>query len=61
MASLSFIDRESCILNCYPFIYFYFHQKTATSAPHFLILYLFPHVLCVDTGRSSETAKAHRG
>eukprot|EP00495_Collosphaeridae_sp_1-RS-2012_P003812 TRINITY_DN3136_c0_g1_i1.p2 TRINITY_DN3136_c0_g1~~TRINITY_DN3136_c0_g1_i1.p2 ORF type:complete len:71 (+),score=15.18 TRINITY_DN3136_c0_g1_i1:80-292(+) len=20
-----------------------------------------PHVLCVDTGRSSETAKAHRG
>eukprot|EP00487_Bulimina_marginata_P006862 TRINITY_DN26969_c0_g1_i1.p1 TRINITY_DN26969_c0_g1~~TRINITY_DN26969_c0_g1_i1.p1 ORF type:complete len:100 (-),score=50.04 TRINITY_DN26969_c0_g1_i1:2-301(-) len=21
----------------------------------------FPHVLCVDTGRSSETAKAHRG
>eukprot|EP00479_Gromia_sphaerica_P013281 TRINITY_DN733_c0_g2_i1.p1 TRINITY_DN733_c0_g2~~TRINITY_DN733_c0_g2_i1.p1 ORF type:complete len:66 (+),score=10.29 TRINITY_DN733_c0_g2_i1:422-619(+) len=23
--------------------------------------YLIPHVLCVDTGRSSETAKAHRG
>eukprot|EP00487_Bulimina_marginata_P009592 TRINITY_DN4074_c0_g1_i1.p1 TRINITY_DN4074_c0_g1~~TRINITY_DN4074_c0_g1_i1.p1 ORF type:complete len:146 (-),score=54.42 TRINITY_DN4074_c0_g1_i1:3-440(-) len=22
---------------------------------------LVPHVLCVDTGRSSETAKAHRG
>eukprot|EP00492_Amphilonche_elongata_P005105 TRINITY_DN617_c0_g1_i10.p3 TRINITY_DN617_c0_g1~~TRINITY_DN617_c0_g1_i10.p3 ORF type:complete len:50 (+),score=11.94 TRINITY_DN617_c0_g1_i10:384-533(+) len=22
---------------------------------------LCPHVLCVDTGRSSETAKAHRG
>eukprot|EP00495_Collosphaeridae_sp_1-RS-2012_P001029 TRINITY_DN1166_c0_g1_i1.p1 TRINITY_DN1166_c0_g1~~TRINITY_DN1166_c0_g1_i1.p1 ORF type:complete len:113 (-),score=13.05 TRINITY_DN1166_c0_g1_i1:2-340(-) len=22
---------------------------------------LSPHVLCVDTGRSSETAKAHRG
>eukprot|EP00487_Bulimina_marginata_P012773 TRINITY_DN926_c0_g1_i4.p1 TRINITY_DN926_c0_g1~~TRINITY_DN926_c0_g1_i4.p1 ORF type:complete len:153 (+),score=56.30 TRINITY_DN926_c0_g1_i4:36-494(+) len=24
-------------------------------------LYSGPHVLCVDTGRSSETAKAHRG
>eukprot|EP00497_Spongosphaera_streptacantha_P003460 TRINITY_DN4150_c0_g1_i1.p2 TRINITY_DN4150_c0_g1~~TRINITY_DN4150_c0_g1_i1.p2 ORF type:complete len:65 (+),score=11.17 TRINITY_DN4150_c0_g1_i1:230-424(+) len=22
---------------------------------------MFAHVLCVDTGRSSETAKAHRG
>eukprot|EP00497_Spongosphaera_streptacantha_P004730 TRINITY_DN5625_c0_g1_i1.p6 TRINITY_DN5625_c0_g1~~TRINITY_DN5625_c0_g1_i1.p6 ORF type:complete len:51 (+),score=15.23 TRINITY_DN5625_c0_g1_i1:454-606(+) len=22
---------------------------------------VFAHVLCVDTGRSSETAKAHRG
>eukprot|EP00495_Collosphaeridae_sp_1-RS-2012_P002664 TRINITY_DN226_c0_g1_i3.p4 TRINITY_DN226_c0_g1~~TRINITY_DN226_c0_g1_i3.p4 ORF type:complete len:53 (+),score=18.73 TRINITY_DN226_c0_g1_i3:363-521(+) len=22
---------------------------------------IVPHVLCVDTGRSSETAKAHRG
>eukprot|EP00495_Collosphaeridae_sp_1-RS-2012_P000265 TRINITY_DN10139_c0_g1_i1.p2 TRINITY_DN10139_c0_g1~~TRINITY_DN10139_c0_g1_i1.p2 ORF type:complete len:50 (-),score=19.52 TRINITY_DN10139_c0_g1_i1:2-151(-) len=22
---------------------------------------ILPHVLCVDTGRSSETAKAHRG
>eukprot|EP00495_Collosphaeridae_sp_1-RS-2012_P003238 TRINITY_DN2690_c0_g1_i1.p3 TRINITY_DN2690_c0_g1~~TRINITY_DN2690_c0_g1_i1.p3 ORF type:complete len:72 (+),score=18.31 TRINITY_DN2690_c0_g1_i1:528-743(+) len=25
------------------------------------LLLLVPHVLCVDTGRSSETAKAHRG
>eukprot|EP00479_Gromia_sphaerica_P011683 TRINITY_DN5864_c0_g1_i1.p1 TRINITY_DN5864_c0_g1~~TRINITY_DN5864_c0_g1_i1.p1 ORF type:complete len:71 (+),score=5.67 TRINITY_DN5864_c0_g1_i1:25-237(+) len=23
--------------------------------------FVCPHVLCVDTGRSSETAKAHRG
>eukprot|EP00495_Collosphaeridae_sp_1-RS-2012_P008105 TRINITY_DN7987_c0_g1_i1.p1 TRINITY_DN7987_c0_g1~~TRINITY_DN7987_c0_g1_i1.p1 ORF type:complete len:55 (+),score=12.04 TRINITY_DN7987_c0_g1_i1:121-285(+) len=27
----------------------------------FLHLVFLPHVLCVDTGRSSETAKAHRG
>eukprot|EP00479_Gromia_sphaerica_P002886 TRINITY_DN13369_c0_g1_i1.p2 TRINITY_DN13369_c0_g1~~TRINITY_DN13369_c0_g1_i1.p2 ORF type:complete len:101 (+),score=10.63 TRINITY_DN13369_c0_g1_i1:245-547(+) len=25
------------------------------------LLVLSPYVLCVDTGRSSETAKAHRG
>eukprot|EP00495_Collosphaeridae_sp_1-RS-2012_P007998 TRINITY_DN783_c0_g1_i1.p2 TRINITY_DN783_c0_g1~~TRINITY_DN783_c0_g1_i1.p2 ORF type:complete len:53 (+),score=10.87 TRINITY_DN783_c0_g1_i1:184-342(+) len=30
--------------------------------PKFLKYFIhFPHVLCVDTGRSSETAKAHRG
>eukprot|EP00479_Gromia_sphaerica_P003073 TRINITY_DN13569_c0_g1_i1.p1 TRINITY_DN13569_c0_g1~~TRINITY_DN13569_c0_g1_i1.p1 ORF type:complete len:83 (+),score=3.59 TRINITY_DN13569_c0_g1_i1:218-466(+) len=26
-----------------------------------LKMLVFSHVLCVDTGRSSETAKAHRG
>eukprot|EP00479_Gromia_sphaerica_P001355 TRINITY_DN11535_c0_g1_i1.p3 TRINITY_DN11535_c0_g1~~TRINITY_DN11535_c0_g1_i1.p3 ORF type:complete len:53 (+),score=9.23 TRINITY_DN11535_c0_g1_i1:330-488(+) len=25
------------------------------------VVFVYPHVLCVDTGRSSETAKAHRG
>eukprot|EP00495_Collosphaeridae_sp_1-RS-2012_P005601 TRINITY_DN500_c0_g2_i5.p2 TRINITY_DN500_c0_g2~~TRINITY_DN500_c0_g2_i5.p2 ORF type:complete len:51 (-),score=23.98 TRINITY_DN500_c0_g2_i5:2-154(-) len=32
-------------------------EKPRTSNSNFLP----SHVLCVDTGRSSETAKAHRG
>eukprot|EP00487_Bulimina_marginata_P000239 TRINITY_DN10455_c0_g1_i2.p1 TRINITY_DN10455_c0_g1~~TRINITY_DN10455_c0_g1_i2.p1 ORF type:complete len:187 (+),score=56.56 TRINITY_DN10455_c0_g1_i2:221-781(+) len=42
--------------------------QLAPNTPYMLIakfqsdyFYTPPHVLCVDTGRSSETAKAHRG
>eukprot|EP00495_Collosphaeridae_sp_1-RS-2012_P003235 TRINITY_DN268_c0_g1_i2.p1 TRINITY_DN268_c0_g1~~TRINITY_DN268_c0_g1_i2.p1 ORF type:complete len:105 (-),score=8.04 TRINITY_DN268_c0_g1_i2:2-316(-) len=36
-------------------------QSFQTVLVHCFMDIVVPHVLCVDTGRSSETAKAHRG
>eukprot|EP00492_Amphilonche_elongata_P002857 TRINITY_DN3135_c0_g1_i1.p5 TRINITY_DN3135_c0_g1~~TRINITY_DN3135_c0_g1_i1.p5 ORF type:complete len:57 (+),score=14.79 TRINITY_DN3135_c0_g1_i1:429-599(+) len=37
------------------------HIDVADTIDDRFRIMLAPHVLCVDTGRSSETAKAHRG
>eukprot|EP00479_Gromia_sphaerica_P009251 TRINITY_DN3830_c0_g2_i1.p3 TRINITY_DN3830_c0_g2~~TRINITY_DN3830_c0_g2_i1.p3 ORF type:complete len:56 (-),score=7.93 TRINITY_DN3830_c0_g2_i1:2-169(-) len=37
------------------------HRRTHFCERHAVGLPQVSHVLCVDTGRSSETAKAHRG
>eukprot|EP00479_Gromia_sphaerica_P000506 TRINITY_DN10607_c0_g1_i1.p1 TRINITY_DN10607_c0_g1~~TRINITY_DN10607_c0_g1_i1.p1 ORF type:complete len:55 (-),score=3.32 TRINITY_DN10607_c0_g1_i1:2-166(-) len=38
-----------------------FEKPLATLSLKKLTVEFIAHVLCVDTGRSSETAKAHRG
>eukprot|EP00463_Aulacantha_scolymantha_P006117 TRINITY_DN7663_c0_g1_i1.p3 TRINITY_DN7663_c0_g1~~TRINITY_DN7663_c0_g1_i1.p3 ORF type:complete len:53 (+),score=8.10 TRINITY_DN7663_c0_g1_i1:223-381(+) len=40
---------------------FSFRSSFSTFFFFFFFFFLDPYVLCVDTGRSSETAKAHRG
>eukprot|EP00495_Collosphaeridae_sp_1-RS-2012_P007744 TRINITY_DN750_c0_g1_i1.p2 TRINITY_DN750_c0_g1~~TRINITY_DN750_c0_g1_i1.p2 ORF type:complete len:52 (+),score=12.73 TRINITY_DN750_c0_g1_i1:235-390(+) len=40
---------------------FYYRPNSIRVICMIMSIYLPPHVLCVDTGRSSETAKAHRG
>eukprot|EP00495_Collosphaeridae_sp_1-RS-2012_P006161 TRINITY_DN5724_c0_g1_i1.p3 TRINITY_DN5724_c0_g1~~TRINITY_DN5724_c0_g1_i1.p3 ORF type:complete len:54 (+),score=16.81 TRINITY_DN5724_c0_g1_i1:699-860(+) len=39
----------------------YRHLCPYSSANRRTLQFEQPHVLCVNTGRSSETAKAHRG
>eukprot|EP00463_Aulacantha_scolymantha_P004286 TRINITY_DN5350_c0_g1_i1.p2 TRINITY_DN5350_c0_g1~~TRINITY_DN5350_c0_g1_i1.p2 ORF type:complete len:57 (+),score=13.51 TRINITY_DN5350_c0_g1_i1:207-377(+) len=52
------------LLLCFLFSVFSFRSSSIDSiifTSKKKVKYRLPHVLCVDTGRSSETAKAHRG